>query len=199
VKPDSREPQITPKAWHPTVQGAALGTGDDETRFKAQRAVTLAPKGPTAMPQSLANVLLHVIFSTKNRRPFLRAPHVRDVMAGYLAGTLKNLKCSSITLGVVEDHVHILCNLSRTITIAQLVEQVKKSSSARIKEEGPAWSDFHWQNGYGAFSVSQSNVAEVRRYIENQEERHRTHTFQEELRLFLKRHGLEFDERYVWD
>jgi len=151
------------------------------------------------MPQSLANVVLHVIFSTKNRRPFLRTPHVRDVMIGYLVGTLRNLKCPSVTVGVVEDHVHILCNLSRTLSIAQLVEQVKTSSSARIKEQGPAWSDFHWQNGYGAFSVSQSNVGEVRQYVENREEHHRTRTFQEEFRLFLKRHGLEFDELYVWD
>lgn len=151
------------------------------------------------MPQSLSNVILHVIFSTKHRRPFLRAPEVRDVMVGYLVGALRNLKCPSIMLGVVEDHVHILCNLSRTITIAQLVEQVKTSSSARIKEEGPVLREFHWQNGYGAFSVSQSNVDDVKRYILSQEEHHRTRTFQEEFRLFLERYGLEYDERYVWD
>lgn len=151
------------------------------------------------MPQSHANVLLHIVFSTKHRKPFLRNESARDVMTGYLVGTLRNLKCPSLITGVVEDHVHILCNLSRTITIAKLVEEIKTSSSARIKEEGPKLRDFHWQNGYGAFSVSQSNVDEVRRYISNQEEHHRVKTFQEEYRLFLKRHGIEFDERYVWD
>jgi REP element-mobilizing transposase RayT len=95
--------------------------------------------------------------------------------------------------------VHILCNLHRTISISKLVEELKTSSSARIKEEGELLRDFHWQNGYGAFSVSQSNVEEVRHYIENQEEHHRRRTFQEEFRLLLERHGIEFDERYVWD
>ena len=151
------------------------------------------------MPQSLANVLLHVVFSTKHRQPFLRDADVRGVMTGYLVGTLRNIQCPSLIVGVVEDHIHILCNMHRTVTIAKLVEEVKTSSSARIKEEGPKLKDFHWQNGYGAFSVSQSNVEQVREYIANQEEHHRKRTFQEEFRLMLKRHGIEWDERYVWD
>jgi REP element-mobilizing transposase RayT len=151
------------------------------------------------MPQSLSNVLIHIVFSTKNRQPFLRKKESRDVMTGYLIGTLQNLNCPSLIVGVVEDHVHILCNLHRTISIAKLVEELKTSSSARIKTEGPQLRDFHWQNGYGAFSVSQSNVDEVRRYIENQDEHHRKRTFQEEFRLLLERHQIEYDERYVWD
>jgi putative transposase len=151
------------------------------------------------MPQSLSNVLLHVVFSTKNRRPMLNTPDLRNVMTGYLIGTLRNVKCPSLITTVVEDHVHILCNLHRTVTIAQLLETVKTSSSSRIKEEHAVLRDFHWQNGYGAFSVSQSNVDQVKAYIDNQEEHHRTRTFQEEFRLLLKRHGVEFDERYVWD
>lgn len=151
------------------------------------------------MPQSLSNVLLHVVFSTKHRQPFLRDPKVRDVMTGYLVGTLRNIQCPSLIVGVVEDHVHILCNLHRTVTMAKLVEEVKTSSSARIKEEGTSLRDFHWQNGYGAFSVSQSNVEAVKEYIANQEEHHRKRTFQEEYRLMLQRHGIEWDERYVWD
>jgi REP element-mobilizing transposase RayT len=149
------------------------------------------------MPQSLANVLLHVVFSTKNRTPFLKTPELKGTMTGYLVGTLQNIDCPSLIVGVVEDHVHILCNLSRTITIAKLVEELKTSSSVRIKEE--AARDFYWQNGYGAFSVSQSNVSAVKAYIENQEEHHRQVTFQEEYRRFLERHGLHWDERYVWD
>jgi putative transposase len=148
------------------------------------------------MPQSLANVLLHVVFSTKHRQPFLKEATIRGAMTGYLIGTLQN---TSLIVGAVEDHVHILCNLSRTVTIAQLVEDVKTSSSARIKEEGPALHDFYWQNGYGAFSVSQSNMEQVKQYIENQEEHHCRRTFQEEFRLLLEKHEVPYDERYVWD
>lgn len=151
------------------------------------------------MPQSLANVLIHLVFSTKNRVPFLRRREDRDVMTGYLIGTLQNISCPSLCVGVVEDHVHILCLLHRTISIAKLVEEIKTSSSARIKEEGSHLANFHWQNGYGVFSVSQSIVEEVKRYIDNQEEHHRRRTFQEEFRLLLERHGIEYDERYVWD
>jgi putative transposase len=99
------------------------------------------------MPQSLANALLHVVFSTKHRTPFLNTPELRGTMTGYLVGTLQNIDCPSLIVGVVEDHVHILCNLSRTLTIAKLVEELKASSSARIKEEGAAVKDFYWQNG----------------------------------------------------
>jgi REP element-mobilizing transposase RayT len=120
-------------------------------------------------------------------------------MAGYMVGILRNVKCPSLIIGAVEDHVHILCNLHRTVTIAQVVEDLKTTSSVRIKEEGPVLRDFHWQNGYGAFSVSQSNVEQVKAYIAGQEEHHRKRSFQEEFRLMLERHGVEFDERYVWD
>ena len=151
------------------------------------------------MPQSLANVLIHLVFSTRHRRPFLRRPEHRDVMTGYLIGTLQNVRCPPVITNVLEDHVHILCNLHRTVAVAQLVEDLKTSSSARIKEEHRALAGFHWQGGYGAFSVSQSRVETVKAYIHNQEERHRTKTFQEEFRLLLERHGIEYDERYVWE
>ena len=151
------------------------------------------------MPQSLANLLVHVVFSTKNRTPFLNTPELRGTMTGYLVGTLKEIGCPSLRVGVEAEHVHILCNLSRTMSAAKLVEELKVSSSARIKEEGTPVSDFYWQNGYGAFSVSQSNMEVVKTYIENQEEHHRTITFQDEYREFLKRHGIDWDERYVWD
>jgi REP element-mobilizing transposase RayT len=151
------------------------------------------------MPQSLANVLLHVVFSTKHRQPFLRELRTREFLTAYLVGTLRNLDCPSLIIGVVEDHVHILCNLHRTVTIAKLVEEIKTSSSLRLKDEHKSLKDFQWQNGYGAFSVSQSNVPAVRRYIATQEEHHRRRSFQDELRLLLRRHGIEFDERYVWD
>jgi putative transposase len=119
------------------------------------------------MPQSLSNVLVHLVFSTKHRRPFLETPELRGVMTGYTVGILRNVKCPSLIVAAVADHVHILCSLHRTVTVAQLVEQIKTSSSVRIKQEGPALADFHWQDGYGAFSVSPSNVEQVKTYIAN--------------------------------
>lgn len=151
------------------------------------------------MPQSLAKVLLHVVFSTKNRYPFLRRKEARDVMSGYLVGTLRSIDCPSLQVGVVEDHVHILCNLSRNISIAKLVEEIKTTSSLHIKDEGPHLRDFHWQNGYGAFSVSQSNAEQVLEFIASQEEHHRERDFRAEFRLLLQRHDIDYDERYVWD
>jgi REP element-mobilizing transposase RayT len=151
------------------------------------------------MSQSLANVILHIVFSTKERRPLLHTPELRGTMTGYLVGTPQNLKCSSLSVGVVSDHVHVLCHLARTITIADLIGEMKSSSSERIKHEGPDVAGFYWQNGYGAFSVSESMVPAVKAYIANQESHHKRVSFQDEFRQFLIRHRIEFDERYVWD
>lgn len=151
------------------------------------------------MPQSLADVLLHIVSSTKNRATFLKSPELREHLDAYIVGTLKNLDCPSIITRSVEDHVHILCHLSRTISIADLIKQIKTASSAWLKDQDPRLHDFHWQAGYGAFSVSRSNGEQVKQYIANQEEHHRTRTYQEEFRLLLERHGIQYDERYVWD
>ena len=151
------------------------------------------------MAQSLANILLHVVFSTKNRAPYLDPPAVREGMSGYLVGTLRNIGCPSLATHCVADHVHVLCQLSRTLTVAKLVEEIKTSSSKWIKQEHPRLTEFHWQAGYGAFSVSQSNAEQVRQYIANQESHHRQRTFQDEFRELLRRHELEWDERSVWD
>jgi len=151
------------------------------------------------MPQALANVLVHVVFSTKNRAAFLQSSHLREAVNAYLVGALRNLKCPSVIVNCVSDHVHILCQLARTVSLAELLEEIKSGSSAWLKTQDPSLASFYWQSGYGAFSVSQSNAEQVKRYIADQEERHRTMSFQEELRELLKRHGLEYDERYVWD
>ena len=151
------------------------------------------------MSQSLANVILHIVLSTKERRPFLHTPEVRGTMTGYLVGTLQNLKCPSISVGVVEDHVHVLCHLSRTISIADLIAELKSSSSERIKDEGRDVAAFYWQHGYGAFSVSESMVPTLKTYIANQESHHKRMSFKDEFRQLLIRHRIEFDERYVWD
>lgn len=138
------------------------------------------------MSQSLSNILLHVVCSTKHRQNYLSDPDHRSTMTAYLIGTLRNVHCPSLATTVLGDHVHVLCNLHRTVSVAQLLEHLKSSSSARIKREINNSSAFQWQSGYGAFSVSQSNVEQVKEYVEQQEEHHRMRTFQEELRLLLQ-------------
>lgn len=151
------------------------------------------------MPQSLSDVLIHVVFSTKNRVAYLKSPDVREHLNGFIVGTLKKIENPSLITRCVDDHLHTLCQLSRTMSIAELIKHMKVTSSAWLKDQAPELRDFHWQAGYGAFSVSLSMKTPVTLYIANQEEHHRRRTFQEEFRLLLKRHGIEFDERYVWD
>jgi len=150
------------------------------------------------MPQSLARVHIHLVFSTKNRETLI-ADLVRDSLHRYMASVLQNLGCAPVLINSVEDHAHLLFDLARTVSISQVVEEVKKSSSKWIKTQGQEFAGFAWQAGYGAFAVSESNVGTVRTYIANQREHHRTKTFQEEYRAFLERHNVTFDESYVWD
>jgi len=150
------------------------------------------------MPQSLARLHIHLIFSTKNREPVLRDT-VRDSLHRYMAAVLQNLECPPVLINSVADHVHILFELGRTVAVSDAVEQVKKTSSKWIKTQGAEFSLFAWQAGYGAFAVSESNVAAVREYIAGQPAHHRKKSFQEEYRAFLERHRVKFDERYVWD
>jgi putative transposase len=150
------------------------------------------------MSQSLAKLITHLTFSTKLRRPLI-TPDVCEELKSYLRGILKQLSSPAIEINSVEDHVHVLFCLSRKRSLADVVEQLKKGSSKWIKTKAPALAGFYWQAGYGAFSVSQSNVPVVRKYIANQEKHHRKMTFQEEFRALLAKHDIEFDERYVWD
>lgn len=151
------------------------------------------------MPQSLAKVLVHIVFSTKQRYPFLSDKSIRDEMHAYLGGTCNALERPVLSVGGVADHVHILCVLSRNVTIAKLVGDVKRGSSKWIKTKGRMLTKFAWQNGYGVFSVAQSEVERVREYIAGQEQHHRMKTFQDEYRSFLKEYVVDYDERYVWD
>jgi putative transposase len=150
------------------------------------------------MPQSLARVILHVVFSTKNREPFLTNP-IRVELFPYFASVLKDHDCVPIQIGGIEDHVHLLFGISRTKTIAQIVETLKTSTSKWIKTKSPDFIAFHWQSGYGAFSLSQSDLDHAIKYVANQETHHARISFQDEYRLFLKRYSISFDERYVWD
>jgi len=151
------------------------------------------------MAQSLARLWTHLIFSTKDRFPFLNDKTLRREMHAYLAEMLRKHDCETLIVGGVEDHTHSLFALSRTHSIASVVKEVKRTSSGWIKEASRRLSKFHWQGGYAAFSVSQSNLEDVIRYIENQEQHHQRVTFQDEYRAFLKAYGVEFDERYIWD
>jgi len=150
------------------------------------------------MPQSLSYLLTHIVFSTKDRAPVLDAT-VRPALHAYLATVARNVDCECFRVGGVADHVHLAVRLSRTITMAQLVEELKTSSSKWLKTQSPALSAFTWQRGYGAFSVGPSDLDALLHYIDNQEEHHRTRTFQDEYRAFLTKYGIAYDERYVWD
>jgi putative transposase len=151
------------------------------------------------MAQSLAKILLHVVFSTRERRPFLKDQALREELHRYLGGILANRECQPLIIGGVEDHVHLLFAHSRTATVADVVKEVKRGSTAWLKTKSPALSDFSWQNGYGIFSIGQSQVEEVCAYIAGQEDHHRKNSFQDEFRRLLQRYEIAFDERYVWD
>jgi REP element-mobilizing transposase RayT len=151
------------------------------------------------MPQSLSHLYVHLVFSTKNRRPFISESIAPDLYA-YMA-TVFHEECRSTAklIGGVEDHIHALFNLSRTWCVADVVEAVKTSTSKWIKTQGPELRWFSWQAGYGAFSVSRSNIETVEEYIRRQREHHRKRDFKDEFRELLDRHDIEYDERYVWD
>jgi putative transposase len=151
------------------------------------------------MPQSLAKVLVHIIFSTKSRFPFLSDITIRSEMHAYLGGTCNNLESPVIIVGGISEHVHILCRLSRSISIAKLIGELKRESSKWIKTKGGILTKFSWQNGHGIFSVSESNVEQVREYILNQEKHQRKKNFQDEYRTFLNKYRVEYNEKYVWD
>jgi REP element-mobilizing transposase RayT len=151
------------------------------------------------MPQSLSYILIHIIFSTKDRTPYLADMEARQRLHAYLATIVRDDDCECFSVGGVGDHVHLAIRLSRTITVAKLVEHLKTSSSRWLKEQGLAAHAFAWQRGYAAFSVSPRDLAALRRYIDTQAEPHTKQSFQDELRAFLVKYGVDFDERYVWD
>ena len=150
------------------------------------------------MTQSLSKVILHIVFSTRNREPWLDSD-VRPRMHAYLATICRDLGAEFVKVGGVADHVHIVTTLPRTVSQAQIIEQMKTASSKWIKTLEARYHGFFWQGGYGIFSVSPGQLDAVSQYIGTQQEHHRTRSFQEEYREFLHKHGVDFDERYVWD
>ena len=149
------------------------------------------------MGQSLVQNYIHIVFSTKNRIPFIHDKVESDLHA-YIGGICNNLECLPIKVGGYTDHIHILCLLSKKIALVKLLEELKSHSSKWMKLRGE-FKDFYWQDGYGAFSVNATEVATVVKYIANQKEHHSKKTFQDEYRAFLKKYSVEYDERYVWD
>lgn len=150
------------------------------------------------MGQSLVQNYIHIVFSTKNRQRLIIQP-IESELYRYLGGICNNLECNVIKIGGYTDHVHILCMLSKKITLMQLVKEIKGSSSKWIKSKGEDYKDFYWQDGYGAFSVKPSEVNTVDAYISNQHRHHSRKTFQDEYRAFLEEYSVAYDERYVWD
>jgi putative transposase len=150
------------------------------------------------MPQSLSHILLHVVFSTKDRFPHL-TPAIRPTLHAYLAATARSINCECYRVGGVADHIHLAIKLPRTLTTSKLVETLKSSSSRWLKDQSPDLSTFAWQSGYGAFSISDSHLSALTQYIENQEAHHRTTSFQEEYLALLTKLKIPHDERYLWD
>ena len=160
------------------------------------------------MPQSLSAVYIHGVFSTKERRPFLSDRDLRESLHGYLGEISKRIGCAPIRVGGVDDHVHVLARLGRTVTQADWIKELKRVSTLWLKSRPvdsspPAallpMSQFSWQLGYGCFSVSVSNLDVVTAYIDNQEEHHKKHSFQDEFCALLRKHGETWDEKYLWD
>ena len=150
------------------------------------------------MPQSLSYLLIHIVFSTKDRAPVL-GDEIRPDLFAYLAAAARKMDCETFRVGGVVDHVHLAVRVPRTLTLAKLIEGLKSSSSKWLKTQSSQLETFAWQRGYGAFSVSPTNLNALLHYVDNQEEHHRTRSFQDEYRAFLAKYEIQYDERYVWD
>jgi putative transposase len=148
------------------------------------------------MSRTFTNLLTHLIFSTKDRKPLI-FPDAKPELFAYLGGLTRELKGRAYGINGTTDHVHMLVNLPPTVSISDALRFIKSNSSGWMHDKWPR-NPFAWQPGYGAFSVSKSNVPEVFKYIANQESHHRKRTFQEEFVDFLRRHEIDFDERYIW-
>ena len=149
------------------------------------------------MGQSLVKNYIHIVFSTKHRQPLIQLL-VEAELHSYLGGICNKLDCQVLKVGGYTDHVHILCMLSKKITLIKLLEELKSHSSKWIKTKGETYQGFYWQDGYGAFSVNPSEVETVINYIANQHKHHKTKTFKEEYLAFLNKYKVEYDERFVW-
>ena len=149
------------------------------------------------MAQTLTSLMVHVVFSTKDRQPLI-TPEVEPELYAYMGGTAKNLESRCLAAGGTENHVHLLVSQSKKVALCHLMEEVKKSSSKWIKTKASTFQTFSWQDGYGAFTIGESQVEALKLYIGGQKERHKRQTFEEEFMLLLKKYHVQYDERYLW-
>jgi putative transposase len=150
------------------------------------------------MPQSLVRNLIHVCFSTKNRVDLIK-PEIENDLFGYMHGIVENNKSKLISANGTTNHVHLLISLGKVLSISELIGDIKRDSSSWIKKQDANFSNFYWQEGYGAFSVGQTEDETVIKYIANQKEHHETKDYKTEFRGFLKKYKIDYDEKYVWD
>ena len=150
------------------------------------------------MAQTLVKLYVHVIFSTKNRADFIK-PEIEEELFAYIGGITNNNKSKLLEANGTMNHIHLLVSMSKNIELSELVGDIKRDSSKWIKTNGAAYRNFHWQDGYGAFSVGYTQIEDVKNYIASQKEHHRKISFEDEFRYFLKKYDVEYDERYVWD
>ncbi len=149
------------------------------------------------MPQSLVKILVHIVFSTKERQRII-TPQIEPQLYGYISGIITNNGGRMIIAGGEADHLHILASIGR-IDISELVGDIKRGSSSWIKKKDRQFEKFYWQRGYGAFSIGQSQVPAVSRYIRDQKEHHKVQSYQDEFRALCVKYEVEIDERYCWD
>jgi REP element-mobilizing transposase RayT len=150
------------------------------------------------MAQTLVSLMTHIIFSTKNREPLI-TPDIEPELFAYMGGILNNHESRLLDAGGTADHLHLLVSQSKNITLSSLMKDLKKDSSSWIKTKGTGFRNFHWQDGYGAFSLGKSDIPDLKQYIASQKEHHRKRSFKEELIQFLHDEGIEYDERYLWN
>lgn len=150
------------------------------------------------MAQTLVSLYVHIIFSTKNRVGII-APEIEPELFAYIGGILNNNKSKLLAANGTADHVHLLISLSKNLALSELVGDIKRDSSVWIKKQDSRFHSFHWQDGYGAFSVGHTQIADVKKYIANQKEHHAGNSFEDEFRYFLNKYEMDYDERYVWN
>jgi len=149
------------------------------------------------MPSSFTNLVYHVVFSTKNRKPLIHGD-LREQLYKYIGGIIRNKRGALLEIGGISDHVHLVAKFRADVSVAQMLQHIKANSSKWANEQPKRPARFAWQTGYSAFSVSESQIEKVRTYVRNQERHHRRVSFQDEFRALLRKHGIEFDETYLW-
>jgi putative transposase len=165
--------------------------------LKQTKRNTITSEGTQTMTHTYTHLLIHVVFSTEERAPLI-ASEMRGELFAYVGGTIREMGAVLVTMNSVPDHMHLLVSMSASLSVADLVRAIKANSSRWIHERWPERRKFAWQQGYGAFSVSESATPQVKSYIMAQEEHHRTLPFEDEFRVLLKKHNIAFDERYLW-